>query len=372
MKKMVKYNMLKKLHLLFFTILVITTTFSFEFAILGDNRPSYGKVEQPQVYADILDEINKNDSIAFAVNTGDLIAGYTNDDSKILEEYNSFVSCSEKHIKKPYYLVAGNHDIFDNKFAENTFIKKFDLKSSLYYSFDYEDTHFIALNTEEVGNLGKIIGEQYRWLVDDLKKNKNKFIVVMGHRPLFPVNEHIGSSLDAYPELRDKLFKTLKKYNVKVYLCGHEHLLNISNHKDILQIISGGAGAPIRAPEKMGGYHHYIIATIENGKFSYKIIKKQYGFYPLRRYFIIKNGQRSLYLEFLFKEDKDIPKELTAIYQFKNSTDQYSIKMIKKKNGFKVDIDLSNVSPDYMKVYFKDKTGKIFKKYGRRYKIWMN
>ena len=52
------------------------------------------------------------------------------------------------------------------------------------------------------------------WLEKELEKAKNSdFIFVFVHEPLYPVGGHIGSSLDRYPEERDKLANLLRKYN---------------------------------------------------------------------------------------------------------------------------------------------------------------
>jgi hypothetical protein len=93
---------------------------------------------------------------------------------------------------------------------------------------------------------------------------------------VFPVGEHIGSSLDADPAARDRLWDCLEECGIGLVVSGHEHLYarrTVLRHSPITQIITGGAGAlsaHLLSPDvdaSASGIHivvlHVLAASIE-------------------------------------------------------------------------------------------------------------
>ena len=181
-------------------------------------------------------------------------------------------------VEVPYFLTVGNHDVKKN-WNDWTSLYKELIKKPLYYSFKYENCTFIILccYPKENGKtvFHKLGKEQFLWLKKQLKKAKNStHIFIFVHEPLFPVNGHIGSSLDFYPEERKKLISILKPYKDKIILfCGHEHLYNAIEKEGIRQIITGGAGAPIYTPPYKGGFYHFIFVNVKGKKLKMSVIK---------------------------------------------------------------------------------------------------
>jgi len=102
-----------------------------------------------------------------------------------------------------------------------------------------------------------------------LKENSptNRFVFL--HRPLYPdslIGSHFRNCLDKYPEERDSLLALLKMYEVDIIFVGHEHLFRKSAHDGIIQIITGGAGAPLYAKEEDGGFYHFVLVDVEEEK----------------------------------------------------------------------------------------------------------
>ncbi len=248
----------------------------FSFVVMGDNRPGRGRYTQPYVFKKIIDKINNLKPLPdFVLSTGDIIAGYTHNKKLLDKEFYSFKKTIEK-LKVPYYNAPGNHEISNNEYALEKYKEIFPYLpgNKLYYSFNYRGAHFIALNTEEIYNEGRICCEQFKWLKHDLEKNKKaKHIFVFFHRPLYPVAGHIGSSLDEFPEDRDTLVNLLKKYKVDYVFCGHEHLYNKTKKNNIIQIITGGAGAGLRVPPEDGGFFHFVLVSVKENKVTLKVIK---------------------------------------------------------------------------------------------------
>ena len=263
MKREIKFWVKRSIFLIIFSGLAFRV-YGFSFVVLGDSRD--GKGPSP-ILAQEMKEINLL-SPDFIVHTGDW-AGYPG-----REGWENFLKVM-KIGKVPYHLVVGNHEVSRNWKDWYTLYKEM-IKKPLYYSFKYGNCSFIILccysekNGKTIG--GKIDKEQFKWLERQLEKAKNSdFIFVFVHEPLYPVDGHICSSLDRYPEERDKLANLLRKYNAVVF-CGHEHLYNKKVVNGLTQIITSGAGAPLYASPEKGGFYHYLYVTVKEKKFRIAVI----------------------------------------------------------------------------------------------------
>jgi hypothetical protein len=117
----------------------------------------------------------------FVVFTGDLT--HTTDDPRIrrarMAEFRDIVSALKV---RDVRFMPGEHDAsLDRGEAYQEFFGK------LHYTFDHQGVHFIAL--DNVSDPGASLGEaQLAWLKQDLaQQRKDAPIVVLAHRPLFPL-----------------------------------------------------------------------------------------------------------------------------------------------------------------------------------------
>ncbi|MBU1853136.1 MAG: metallophosphoesterase [Candidatus Omnitrophica bacterium] len=167
------------------------------------------------------------------------------------------------------YIVAGNHEMKSDK-SGNIIRGTFKIPENgnglkLFHPFDWgENTHFVVIDTNEYNNSYKLGETQLEWLKKDLKNTGQKIVFVFGHEPAFSYKCHIGESLDKYPAERDVLWDIFKEHGIDAYFCGHEHLYNMSIREGICQIITGGAGAPLRVTPQEGGYYHFIIIDVKD------------------------------------------------------------------------------------------------------------
>lgn len=242
----------------------------FTFVVFGDNRPgSIGK-GQPAVFKKILRQIDALDP-AFAVNTGDCIYGAPTL-KQIEQQYKEYKNTVSSLLKTKVYLAVGNHEIRESKLCQDFFQKEL---GSLYYSFDFGNSHFIVLNSEVVGQAHRITGEQLEWLKQDLFKSRaarHRFVFL--HQPLYPVDGHMGRCLDKYPEERDALHRLFVRNRVTAVFAGHEHLFHAEQRNGVWYIITGGGGAPLYPSYKLeGDFHHYVIVSIDGDRLSIKAIK---------------------------------------------------------------------------------------------------
>jgi len=252
---------------IFFVLLLVvfvSQVYGFSFVVLGDSRDG----ERP---ASIFVQIMKEISLLhpdFVIHLGDWV------DYPSREGWQNFLEVM-KTGKVPFYLVVGNHEIGKNW----RFLYQEMIRDEFYYSFEYQNCSFIILCCYEKRQgkeiQGKIDPIQFKWLEKQLKEARDSdFIFVFVHEPLYPTDPHTGTGLDRYPKSRDRLASLLRKYKEKLILfCGHEHLYNKTTINGVTQIITGGAGAPLHASKKEGGFFHYLYITVKDKDLYIAVIK---------------------------------------------------------------------------------------------------
>jgi Calcineurin-like phosphoesterase/Iron/zinc purple acid phosphatase-like protein C len=124
-------------------------------------------------------------------------------------------------------IAIGFHDLDQNgKYSrEEQYLKAINL-SKPYYSFNYQNVHFVALATEIAYNVtdGQLLNvDEYRFLDTDLNKaskmNNINWIIVFGYRPLYSSPSlHNASGI-----LRDTYHPLFDKYGVDLVLQAHNH-----------------------------------------------------------------------------------------------------------------------------------------------------
>ena len=125
-------------------------------------------------------------------------------------------------------VTLGEHDIDTNDNQDSSsrfsqFISHFDLDKP-FYSFDYQNAHFLAMSTGKDDLVPFGIGSaQYNFTVNDLAKASNnkeiKWIIVYGYRPFY-------SSLTVHPAsetMRDIYHPLFQKYGVDLVITTHNH-----------------------------------------------------------------------------------------------------------------------------------------------------
>ena len=153
----------------------------------------------------------------------------------------------------PIMPVPGNHEFYGSSTAQSDlFIPYFDIfnlpskgqsggvasGTEDYYSFDYGNVHFIALDSYGMID-GKRLSDpesgQFKWLESDLAANTSPWTVVFFHHPPYSVLGHVS---DAEQELRDirlNLIPLFDNYGVDLVLNGHSHSYErtklIKNHR---------------------------------------------------------------------------------------------------------------------------------------------
>jgi 3',5'-cyclic AMP phosphodiesterase CpdA len=182
-----------------------------------------------------------------------------------------------KVVTVPYFFIVGNHDAHPEVAgSEETYKEQVNLPGNeLYYSFVAGNSLFILLDTYIKEENKKIVGEQYKWLEQILERSKQKHKFVFVHHPLYPEKgkgKHHGNSLDRYKDERDRLHNLFVKHNVTMVFAGHEHLYFRKSVDGIPYVITGGGGAPLYASDEDGGFHHYVLVTVDGAKVAAEVV----------------------------------------------------------------------------------------------------
>jgi hypothetical protein len=121
------------------------------------------------------------------------------------------------------------------------------------YSFDFENSHFIALNEYYDGRSDAVRRDNFpdatfEWLEQDLAATRKPLIWVIGHIPIQSLpdmdtgrNRHAGESLSKDPDRLEQFLQLLKRHHVRAYICGHTHNCSVARVKGVWQADSGHA-----------------------------------------------------------------------------------------------------------------------------------
>lgn len=152
-----------------------------------------------------------------------------------------------------FHAVLGNHDVMSQRGEAQIRYPGFNM-AGRYYTFTRDSVQFFALDT----NPGTHWPAQLRWLESELAQSLAQWKIVLGHHPIFASGLHsikwqlatrLGPLLGTpklYPGLGEQLTPLFAKYQVQLYINGHEH------HYERTQPIAGttyltcGVGARLR------------------------------------------------------------------------------------------------------------------------------
>ena len=238
------------------------------FGVVGDIRTAGPK--PPQVAYQILDRLKTVNPKAVLL-VGDIInAGTT---APVVRDQWNNVNLAISELAPGVILpTVGNHETNGIASVLPYFTEAFPALPAngparykgMTYSYDSGSVHFVSLTSEHPSQF-HYIGDQLDWLEQDLRANKQPYTFVFSHDPAFPVGPHVGSSLDAYPKDRDKMWQMLVTYKVTAFICGHEHLYNRSQQGGLTQLVIGTSGSAIYGGYGGEFYHYGVFNVAQDG-----------------------------------------------------------------------------------------------------------
>ncbi len=172
------------------------------------------------------------------LHTGDIAYGsgtLAQLESNFFDVYDDFLE------SVPVFPASGNHDYQSERAAP--YQEVFALPENgapdgleRWYSFDWGEVHFVALDTEAVNDA------QVRWLEQDLAHNALPLTVAYMHRPAYSSGYH-GSD----KKVRAAFSPLFEKYGVQVVFSGHDHDYERTRPiSGVTYIVTGGGGTETR------------------------------------------------------------------------------------------------------------------------------
>ena len=195
---------MKRIILFLFFLANFTIAQQFKFAWLTDIHIGYPTAKEDLQRS--ISDINSLDNISFTIISGDITATGT------LQELTQAKNILDQ-LKKPYYIIPGNHDTKWSESGCTDFIK---LWGNDRFVFEYDKFLFIGLHQGPRMRMadGHWAPEDLRWydsLIVSLP-NSNQPIIFVTH---YPLNEEIAN----WYEMLDRL----KNVHTQVTLFGHGH-----------------------------------------------------------------------------------------------------------------------------------------------------
>jgi hypothetical protein len=281
----------------------------FCFIVAGDNRPADKDSPQPPVLSQIFNDAQQFKP-AFFLWSGDIIYGHESHKEKLGAQYEEFFGIAQL-AKAPVFNAPGNHEMDTVQDLRNEKIETPDPELHKHYrhfmqypkdapaygAFDYSNSRFIALDTEEVGatpaptptatpekklklDPGFVGDKQKKDLKHDLEANKDKaHIFIFMHHPIKPLKSSSGLNPSNATELQN-LFANYP--NVSFVIAAHEHLyfnatgagLNDPASSGASYLVSGGAGAPLdncHAAANCISANHYLVFNVNDNAVTFQI-----------------------------------------------------------------------------------------------------
>lgn len=253
----------------------------FSFAVIGDTQSFKAGLPNSNFQKTVKSITFNNPDIKFAIALGDLVSS-CDGGNDCEAKYNTWKSVVSPLVSK-IYAVQGNHDRTNGNKSDNVWQKNFaNLPGNgpagftrLAYSFDFENSHFVVLDSEKPEE-GYINATQRDWLDKNLAVTAKDNIFIFYHEPAFQTSTAAKHGLDAHPKERDALWDIITKYHVKAVFSGHDHIYTRKNIRGVYQIVAGNIqsdnidtpnpGAAEYSYNKSG----YLIVAINGKKINLK------------------------------------------------------------------------------------------------------
>jgi hypothetical protein len=152
-------------------------------------------------------------------------------------------------------------------------------QSKLSFSFDFQDSHFIAINTDAPNH-----GYQAptHWVASDIATARanpaTKHVFVLGHKPAYSFDYALGGTdgLGMYSSLRDSFWAVLTSNKVDAMFSAHNHLMRrVQPTNNTWMVIAGDGGSILNGGAGINEeYYGYVLVSVMK---SGKVIVKSMG-----------------------------------------------------------------------------------------------
>ena len=224
----------------------------FKFAALGDFRTNTA------IHEGIVAKI-RDMHPAFSIYGGDLCGSGS---YKMFK--NEFFQPNELALDAvtPFFNSPGNHEGWTPNTKAFTQAPVGPKDAQGYYSFDYGDVHFLAIN-DEVSYAKD--SAQWKFAKQDLESTKQLWKIVFFHQPAYCAGGH--------GENKGMILMTKQLFDpnkVNIVIAGHTHLYQHNLVNGIHHFVLGSAGAPLYNPGKAD----YVVKTAKAYHFAILEVNK--------------------------------------------------------------------------------------------------
>ena len=245
---------------------------SFHFAVIGDTHThrTDDPAEQSETAQRIVEELNLLGP-DFVLHAGDLIRGYTDDESRLRAEHEGAKGLFER-LEMPFYPCIGNHDVRE-EVSERVWR---DFWGGRWYSFDHGDCHFVMLDAEIAKDVESVAGEQLEWLRQDLADHASgRRLFVTLHRPWwydYPLHVSEWKRPGGRNDWNDIVDPVLREHDLQAVFCGHRHVFEMDHRSGVPHIVAGGAGGDVGMSPEVGGLSHYLWVSVSPRSVTWSVV----------------------------------------------------------------------------------------------------
>ena len=278
------------------------------------DRAFYRMGLQEQICFPVINEEFQSDNVTNIVAAGDF--GINENSIKTLKNIQSsnpevilmlgdlgqstskeWIELSEPMDRNKMYIALGDSDLLER----NDYLK-YSAVTDDYYSFDYQNIHFLAISTNEeknneLGILSDVI--QIDFIKDDLSNAaddpKTDWIVVFLHHPMYSSIPNLYSM-----DLRSLLQPTFDLYGVDLVINGHKHVYERTNPVTFNNTITDNENCSYDDPNGQ------IYLTVGTGGLSHHQIKQK------QSWSVVHNHNDFGFLNLKILEDRVIVGEFIA------------------------------------------------------------
>ena len=242
----------------------------FAFAVIGDS----GRGRKGQLAVAALLERLEPDLI---LHTGDIV--YPSGEERHYDR-RFFVPYGRLLKEVPIFPILGNHDLERGNgaaYLNNFHLPRNDTQGTgRYYSFNWGNVHFVALNSELYhGDHSYRPEEQKTWLDRDLKETRQPWKIVYFHRPIYSSSKH-GSD----ERIREDLEPVLVRHEVDLVFSGHDHVYERTVPiRGVTYVVSGGCGKglyPAGSSEWTAfskSIYHAVLVRVDGKRLSLEAVE---------------------------------------------------------------------------------------------------
>jgi len=161
---------------------------------------------------------------------------------------------TQQSLQIPWLAIEGNHDhnlgrgqaeidYYNERRDKRWIMPAFWYTTTFHLEQSNATAQFVMIDTcilaDDNANFTKARVEQYSWIKKTLEASTADWLFVVGHYPIYSGGEHGNTA-----ELDKNLLPMMKKANVDMYLCGHDHTLqHLQDSPTGIQYFLSGNGA---------------------------------------------------------------------------------------------------------------------------------